>query len=251
MKLIVADIDATLIDSPKQKLPSKRLVSAIQSIKSEYLVTCATGRSKSWAKPFLEAAGFTAPCILGGGTHLVDPQTQEIIWDLPLPSDQLENIKSLLRPHQNLYVLFNDYTENDYINGGWELERLFDAKEVFLMEVVYLQDELATELVEKFNNLQGVTSIKMRSFRPGLVDIHVLNENSTKENAITKLREMLSISLEDTIGIGDGHNDIHIFNAVGTKIAVGNAIPELKATADKIIGNVQEDAVAQYLESFH
>lgn len=249
MKLIVADIDATLIDSPKQKLPSERLVNAIQAVKNEYLVTCATGRSRSWAKPFLEAARFTAPCILGGGTHLVDPETQEIIWDLPLPPDQLESIKSILRPYPDLHILLNDYTEDDYIQGGWELRRLLEAKEVFLMETVYLEDSLANELVEKFENLPGVTSIKMRSFKPGLVDIHVLNEKSTKENAIAKLREMLDISVDDTIGIGDGHNDIHIFNAVGTKIAVNNALPELKDTADKVIGPVQDDAVAQYLES--
>ncbi|HSX41715.1 MAG TPA: HAD-IIB family hydrolase [Candidatus Saccharimonadales bacterium] len=250
MKLIVADIDQTLIDSPVQKLPSERLVKAIQNVKGAgYLVTCATGRSRSWAKPFLEAAQFTAPCILGGGTHLVDPKNQEIIWDLPLPVDQLENIKNILRPNPDLHVLFNDYSEDDYINGGWQLDKLMLANEVFLMEVVYLQDDLAIKLAAAFTDLPGVTSIKMRSFRPPLVDIHVLNAESTKENAIAKLREKLNVSFEDTIGIGDGHNDIHIFNAVKTKIAVENAIPELKDTANLVIGDVKDDAVAKYLES--
>jgi hypothetical protein len=249
MKLVVCDIDGTLIDSPGQKLPSARLIKTIYAVKDKYLVTCATGRSRSWAKPVLSAAHFTAPCILGGGTHIVDQTSQAIIWEQPLPPSTLESIKATLRDHPDVRVIFNDYTEDDYLSGGWPLEKLMAAKEVFLMEVVMITDELASQLIERFRALPGVTSLKLVALRPGVVDIHVLHETVSKEHAIGRIQKMTGISKVDTIGIGDGHNDFHIFNAVGTKVAVANAVPDLKARADIVIGDVANDAVAAYLES--
>ena len=248
MKLIVCDIDGTLINSPSQKLPSERLIKVIQDIKENYLVTCATGRSRSWAKPVLEAAAFTAPAVLGGGTHIVNPQSQQLIWEQPLLPYALEGLKAILKEQTDLRVLFNDYTEEEYLNGGWGLENLLSANEVFLMEVVAIDEERANTLIQSLQSLLGVTAIKMRSFHPNTVDIHILHELATKEHAIEWLQETLGITKVDTIGIGDGHNDFHIFKAAGTKVAVSNAVPELKELADEIIGSVTDDAVAEYLE---
>ena len=248
MKLIVVDIDGTLIDSPREKVPSDSFIKVVQDIKEDYLVTCATGRSMSWAKPVLESAGFTAPPIIGGGTLILNPVTLQPEHEYYIPQDQLKNIKSILKAYPDSRVLFNDYTEEEYLNGGWELSTLLESGSCYIMEVVELSHERADELIAQFIALQGVTSVKMRSLKPGLVDIHVVNELSTKEHAIGVIQKELGISKEDTIGIGDGHNDFHIFKAVGTKVAVANAVPELKGLADEVIDDVKSDPVTEYLK---
>ena len=85
--------------------------------------------------------------------------------------------------------------------------------------------------------------------KPGCRDLHFINEFATKEHTIAELLKHLHIDKKDTIGVWDGHNDIHLFNAVGYKIAMGNAVEDLKQRADIIIGNVQDDGLATYLES--
>ena len=70
-----------------------------------------------------------------------------------------------------------------------------------------------------------------------------------KEHAIAKLLKILSVEKDRSVGVGDGYNDVHLFNAVGYKVAMGNAVPELKARADIIIGSVKEDGLAQYLKT--
>ncbi len=247
-KLVVVDIDATLIDSPKQKVPSDEFVKVVQDIKNDALITCATGRSWSWARPVLEHANFTAPCIIGGGTLLLNPETLEIIEENLLPPGQLDNIKTVLKDYPTVHVLFNDYTEEDYLGGGWELSTLVESNECYIMEIVMVTHELADELIAKFKVLEGITSVKMNSFEQGLVDVHVVSERSTKEHGIATIQKMFGISKEDTIGIGDGHNDLHIFYAVGIKVAVGNAVPELKELADEIIDDVTKDPVTSYLK---
>ena len=42
---------------------------------------------------------------------------------------------------------------------------------------------------------------------------------------------------------GDGPNDMEIFDYVGLKIAMGNAVPELKEKADFVTKTVEEDGI--------
>lgn len=64
-----------------------------------------------------------------------------------------------------------------------------------------------------------------------------------------ELLRLLGVRKEDTIAIGDGHNDIHLFEAVGHRVAMGNAIPELKAVSDQVIGSITHNGLATYLNS--
>jgi len=249
VKLIICDIDGTIIDSPAQKLPSERFVAAVQAIRSTHYVTCATGRVVSWARPFLEAAHFTAPCIIAGGTAIVNPNTYELLYEHPLPPEQFDNIKEILKSYPDSKVLFNDFTEEEFLEGGWDLSRLLQADHCYVMEVSRVTYERADELIAKFQQLPDVTAVKISSPIPERTNVQLLHKQSTKEHAIAWVQQKLGVSKEDIIGIGDGHNDFHIFNAVGTKMAVNNAVPELKDKADQVIGDVKDDAVAVYLES--
>lgn len=64
-------------------------------------------------------------------------------------------------------------------------------------------------------------------------------KNFDKKRAVEYLENRLGVSHENTIGIGDGHNDITLFEAVGYKIATNNAIPKLKEDAHFITENNQ------------
>lgn len=71
---------------------------------------------------------------------------------------------------------------------------------------------------------------------------------ATKENALSFLVEKLGISLDEVIAFGDDFNDIGMLKMAGRGVAMGNAIPEVKAAADEVIGTCNEDGVAHLLE---
>ena len=50
--------------------------------------------------------------------------------------------------------------------------------------------------------------------------------------------------------MGDGYNDFPLLMASGLKIAMGNAVPELKEIADFVAPTVEEDGVAVIIEKF-
>ena len=76
----------------------------------------------------------------------------------------------------------------------------------------------------------------------------IANLNSNKGNAVRKLLEILNIPKEDTIAIGDDNNDLSMFEQVGYRVAVDNAIDIVKEKADEITLTNDEDGVAVFLE---
>ena len=53
---------------------------------------------------------------------------------------------------------------------------------------------------------------------------------------------------ENVLFFGDGPNDLEMFDYVGLKIAMGNAVPELKDKADFVTKSVEEDGILYALE---
>lgn len=70
--------------------------------------------------------------------------------------------------------------------------------------------------------------------------------NCGKGNAVNAVLNYYGLSKDEAIAFGDGRNDIEMLEAVGTGVAMGNAIDEVKARADVICKSVEEDGVYHY-----
>ena len=82
---------------------------------------------------------------------------------------------------------------------------------------------------------------------PYITDI--MAPDTTKAEAIKNLTKMLKIDLSQTIALGDGTNDIEMFETVGYKIAMKNAVKELHERANMVTKTNNEDGVAIALET--
>lgn len=49
--------------------------------------------------------------------------------------------------------------------------------------------------------------------------------------------------MKDTIGVGDGPNDMEMLRTVAVSVAMGNASEDLKALADVVTDDVGEDGI--------
>lgn len=76
-------------------------------------------------------------------------------------------------------------------------------------------------------------------------------KEATKENAISKVCECVGITKDKIIAFGDDYVDIGMLKLCGIGVAMGNSIEEVKQIADVVIGNNDEDGIAEYLERYH
>jgi Cof subfamily protein (haloacid dehalogenase superfamily) len=248
---IIFDIDGTAIDSPEQKVATERLVKAIQSIEQSYYLCAATGRVWPYAEQVIKSMQLVDPCIISGGTQICNPLTGEILWQCNLETADVQAAIAILKQYPEYMTLYNEYSEEDYLHGGTPPLKLHipETEIVNVLEQKFVPAAIAPEIAAKLSTLKDATCTVVVSQRQGFNDLHITNKSATKEHAVHEVIRILGIQQTDTIGVGDNYNDIHIFNAVARKVAMGNSIAELKALADEVIGDVQSDGFATYLES--
>lgn len=74
-------------------------------------------------------------------------------------------------------------------------------------------------------------------------DEYFFVEPSDKAYGIKKVMDYLGADYADAIVFGDAMNDLSMFTDDWYKVAMGNAIPELKAKADLVTDNVDADGI--------
>lgn len=80
--------------------------------------------------------------------------------------------------------------------------------------------------------------------------IHLTDSNVSKGLALEKLSELLGYNTENMMVIGDSENDLGFLDVAGFKVAVANAVDELKEIADYVCEKKHGDGVAEAIDKF-
>ena len=83
---------------------------------------------------------------------------------------------------------------------------------------------------------------------PGIAFVSITQPGITKATGITSICEILGLTIDQVMMIGDGLNDLPALKAVGHPVAMGNAEDEVKAVANHIVASVEDDGVVEALE---
>lgn len=244
-KAIIFDVDGTAKTISSETLPSERLKNVIAKLRNRYHISTATGRSKKNAHGIIEFLELVDPCIIAAGTEIYDPVSKEIIWREPIPTAAYPHIIEALKGNKNRASSGYIHTDS---NHGDSVSNLLDETTtvIYILEV---DEDVATALTERLLHPE-LTIINMHAFiDQSKRDLHIHSSKASKEHAVAALLDMLKLNKDDSIVVGDGLNDLHLFAAGGTKVAMGNAVPELKKAADIVIRSIDEDGLAEYFES--
>ncbi|WP_127581861.1 Cof-type HAD-IIB family hydrolase [Paenibacillus koleovorans] len=85
-------------------------------------------------------------------------------------------------------------------------------------------------------------------WRPWAIDINPAGMN--KAVGLRRLLDHLGLRAEEVAAFGDGLNDLEMISSVGSGIAMGNAIEELKARAAFVTKTMHEDGIAYAVDQF-
>lgn len=248
-KALIFDVDGTAVNSPDQKIPTKRLHDAIRAVEDKYYVCAATGRPWPFAKIVLKALGLVDHCIISGGTQICLPTTGEIIWQCNIESADVLAVKNILLKYPKYGFVANDFTEDDYYSKGLPVAELDASQDVFVIGYIYMPEAMAKKIADELRTIKGIACVIGNSHNNSEKDVHITNRAATKEHAVAELLKLINVKTKNTYGFGDALNDINLFRAVNTKVAMGNAEPELKAAADEVIDTVANDGLAKYFEN--
>lgn len=260
-KLVAFDLDGTLLG--EELLLRPRVLAAIEAMRERGIQGCVvTGRMYRAALPFVRQLQFTAPVVCYQGAAVIDPQTDDVLQDVPLPNAQALELESYAREnglHIQLYANDRYYCEhrNRYSDlyakiSGVEpiivpsLARQFEQWDA-TKACVIAEPDVVREHLPRVRNLFGESAYVTRSI-PWFIE--VMNSNVNKGKSLEIVARYLDVPMEQVLAIGDSWNDAPLLQAAGFGVAMGSAPPELREVADAVVGDVENDGVAEAVERF-
>ena len=257
--LFCTDLDGTLFTS--DKTVSKENLDAIEYFKSEGgLFTFITGRMPSTSKAIYDTIKPNAPfgCVNGAGIY--DGVAQKYLWSMPLPDSAMEIVKDVEKNFEYIGIQVNTENSIYFYKDNSAMVRFrrltgapyisyesINAGERVLKTIFADEDENKLFEVIKFLNAHKNAN-DFDFIRSERTLYEILPKGASKGNALEKMAELLNIDMRRTIAVGDYNNDISMIKKAGMGFAVENAIPEVKAAADRITVNNNDSVIAKIID---
>lgn len=258
-RLIALDVDGTLLDS-QHSLAQDVRDAVLQAQERGALVCLATGKLLVSVYSLIHELHLTSPQITCNGAALMDPVTREALQTWPLSSATRKTSIAAVRrsaPDQAIAWYTTDaiYTdadagELDHVLAAYHepplhhVERL-DSQLPSALKLLMTGDpaRLALLRAQLATDLAGRATV----MRTTADFVEIVSPGVSKGVALSALAHTLSIATKDIVAIGDGENDLSLFEIAGVGIAMSNAMPALSRQADAITASADERGVAHAL----
>ncbi len=257
--LFCTDLDGTLYTSDKSV--SEENLKAIEYFKSEGgRFTFITGRVPQTAGEICQIIKPNAPygCLNGGGIY--DPMANKYLWKKYLPEEALELVREVDKKIPEMGIQFNT-EKNVYFNKNNSAMAYFrevtglpnvtcnyEEIEEPVLKVVFA-DEDESRISALIDLLHSHSKADDFGFiRSERILYEILPKGISKGTVLLKIAELLGISPNRTIAVGDYNNDIAMIKAAKLGFAVENAVDEVKAVADYVTVSNNDHAIAAIVD---
>jgi Cof subfamily protein (haloacid dehalogenase superfamily) len=261
IKLLLLDLDDTLLDS-KGNL-SDRIIETVHRVREKgIIVAIASGRMHVSLLPYVELLNTHGPVISYNGALIKDSTTDKTISSNPIPLDIAKEVLKFAEDNDvycqyydtnNYYLnkysaISNEYADSTGVRGievGDNLHtKIVEAPpKILIINKDSDTDELLKSTVERFGDKLEVTRSKPRY-------IEIMSYNTSKGTALEKLCNYFNISVDETMAIGDGQNDIQMIKKAGVGVAVATGSEFLKKEADVICDGPDDNGPAKIIEKY-
>lgn len=267
--LYISDLDGTLLQ-PNVEL-SKRTVTILNSLINQGThFTVATARSIASVRPILKNVDIKLPVILMNGVCIYDFTKEEYLKVETFSKSSADLLLSIISTHKLkgfAYTMQDGIMSTYYEDLNNRALREFYEERVKLYRKPFLQVKDFSELAEEpliyftimdvkenldliYPVLQQVTDLNhvlyKDNYSPDIWYLEIFSKQASKYHAVKYLRSYLGS--ENVVCFGDNRNDLPLFEASDYRIAVANAIEDLKEKADQVVAANTQDGVPLWLQ---
>jgi len=259
-RLLVVDIDGTLLNRYGAIAATDR-EALERATAAGITVSLSTGRVIDACRNIFDELGLDGYHTFFDGALVANPDTGEEVYVQPVLPEVVREISEFVRGRDmmlDLYSTTRFFVERENwsvevrrnffgleptfgsIDGLWQRERIIKAT-----VVVRSPEERAgfEAFRDHFGDRLSYSWTSTPAF-PGADFINIIAPEASKGRALRELASHLGIPLDQVAAIGDGDNDHSLLDAAGFGIAMGNSSEELKAAADLVVANVEDNGVA-------
>lgn len=261
MKIMVSDVDGTLIDHQEGRLESFDQLADIVN-KGENNFTIATGRCYSDVKAYIEKFHIDLPVVINNGAACV--LKDKIIWSNGM-NGSLVKEAILLADSYDMGVFISDghkdrsFRHNAYAKS--QVEKYDRYAEVFhpesdtewkdsrILKILFV-DPQTPGRVDEIIQRMGDYARELNIVRYNDRSMDVMLKGSSKATGIKKMLEIAGENPETLVTIGDALNDLEMTQYGDVGCAVNNAELPLKEHADYICEGETSSGVLEAFKKF-
>ncbi len=240
IRLIVSDIDGTLIDE-RGALPPENALALAEAARRGVRVALATIRKRDSALHIAGLLGMPCTLVCNGGATIFDEAGAEL-QALTIPLELARTIAALA--DQQELPLLATIDEHNYYRPrshpaahiqatGTDVAAMLPAIDRAPSRFIVRGEAGAALLMREF----GAAPLRfVRHYHAdgSLADATITHADATKESALAFLCARWAIDCAAVLAIGDAEADIAMLHMAGVGVAVGNAQPDVRAIADWI-----------------
>ncbi|VEU59464.1 YcsE-related riboflavin metabolism phosphatase [Mesomycoplasma neurolyticum] len=252
-KLIVFDIDGTLLPFGVESLSAKTKKMVHELKEKGYVVVFATGREFVTIGTLLD--DIPVDYFIGAnGAFIYDLNKKEVVFENKIILSEFQTLSNFLEKFNCEYSVMTD--KWGYFSDGHDLDTWFLSphKENFknLCELTCDEEPLhlvtirandksfkntVQEFIDKNNLNMEINAQWSKGFFIG-------PKNTNKATGLKKLYKFTKITLDEMIAFGDSSNDVEMLSEVGYSVALAGGWSYLKTIAkDVTTKTVEEDGV--------
>lgn len=259
-RLLALDIDGTLCE--RGRPPTDRSLRAIAEMdRAGWQVVLCTGRRFDRTAPILEGAGLRGHHVVSDGAEVVDHRGVQILAAEIAQADSLgvlarasaADITSvfgvrgrLLSTAKNADVSYlRSYgdPEPEYLGDG-----LAEALSSEVVTLIYLLDRSdGPSLQQTIDAIQSDLDVAVRRSVSGFAT--VVASGVSKGQSLQNLLGMYHGGEPFVVAIGDGQNDVPLFELADVSFAMGGSTAEVKASATHLAPSIEADGAALVMEA--
>ena len=247
-KSLLLDVDGTLVPAGPYTIPSERVRASVRQVHDVVGISLVSGRPLDWLNETFESLDIVNPCVINGGSQIIDPKTHKILWEQPIENASLATILSIIHEFG-----ITSFTIND---NGIEYKNPKDHpidKPLAVQLSYFNSKEDSDACIRRLQNVPHISCHKFYSWdknRNYTQEVYITHSGADKQHAVRELIRLGGLNQSEIIAVGDSRNDMPLFEVCGLKVAMGNADDKLKRMADYIAPTVDEDGVAHVIEKF-
>lgn len=265
--LAALDMDGTLLNSDHEVTPYTRAVMEHAVAQGRVLALC-TGRCLSELRQYLNELPFVGYVIGQSGGWIYDVAGKKSIRQIVLEDSEVD---AILTAAEGMDITWQVFIDNQsYMQFGrsrdWAHYHLstfggvFEATSLFIEDApekcrenrgrvskinLYFADDTECRLYGE--RIAGRPLAVTGALGPGY-EISPLGVS--KAQGLELLCEYLGLSMDQTMAVGDGGNDLDVMGAAGLAVAMGNAIEAVRDLADVMTDDNDHDGVGHAIEKY-
>jgi Cof subfamily protein (haloacid dehalogenase superfamily) len=263
IRLIAVDLDETLLRADKSVCPESAS-KLREALSTGIHVVIATSRRLDTVKGIAKTLGIiNQPVICADGALIMSNPYGEIWQSLTIPrAIALPIAQHADTHHWELTVVAGDTTyyrqragqalghlmDDLYIVDSIQAMVNIEPMRIFTRDAVTIKG--IVEFIEEKNYTDKLNLQYYYNPDDSIESLGIFPQFSNKGKALIHVAERLNIPLEETLALGDGSNDIPMFEVAGISVAMANARDVVKRHADFLTASNNDGGVARAIEKY-